>query len=194
MTFRRPLAVLLAAGLALATVACSDDGSEDGSSSSSTTTSAPAQATTTTITDAQYQAIVGEARTAMEQAGDDLCALSAITAPEPPAPANEEQTKMWVELYKAAHDALAATVEAEDPEAAETLRAGAAKMADDAAAANYDPSFASSENPPAALVDPEFVTAIEAATANFASECGTPGAEGGSGSPDTTVPDAAPEG
>lgn len=178
MTIRRPLAVVLAAGLALSVAACSDDDGNGEGSSSSTTTTAAAQ-TTTTITDAEYQSLVGQAHDALEEAGDDLCALSAINTPEPPAPANAEQTKLWVELYKAAHDALAATVEQEDPQSAETIRAGAAKMAEDAAAADYSPSFASPENPPEALVDQEFVTAIQAATARFATECQAAGGDEG---------------
>ena len=191
MTIRRPLAVLLAAGLALAVAACSDDGgSEDGASSSSSSV-ATESTTTTTITDAQYEEVIGEALGALDEVGSDLCALSAINAPQPPAPANPQQTEQYISLYTAMYGSVAAAIEDDDPQSAEALRAGAAKLKEEAEAADYDATFASPENPPASLTTPEFTAALQSVTEQFTTQCQQ---QSGGDSPDTTVPESAPEG
>ena len=192
MTFRRPLAVLLAAGLALTAAACSDDGPEEGSGSSTSTTSAPEQ-TTTTLDDEEFGKRMDEVQAIVDAAGSDLCAV--VAAPQAlPSPSSPAQLERVLQLYKEAIEVAAAALETDDPQSAEVLRTGAADLLEEAAAVDYDIRFLTGDSAPESVSSPEYMKASEALNAKYAAECGPPGAGGGSGAPDTTVPEAAPEG
>jgi hypothetical protein len=191
MTIRRPLAVLLAAGLAFSVAACSDDdGSDEGSSSSTTTTAADAaEQTTTTISDEEFSAKADEVAAAVQAAGTDLCAVG-VAPQELPTPGTPAQLERMLQIFKQTLDVAASALEADDAESAEALRTAASDLIAEAEAADYDMSFISGDSMPEALQSPEYLAASEALNTKFAAEC-QPSAGGGGATgeaPETTAP------
>ena len=176
MTIRRPLAVLLAAGLAFSVAACSDDdGSDEGSSSSTTTTAA--EQTTTTISDEEFSAKADEVAAAVQAAGTDLCAVG-VAPQELPTPGTPAQLERMLQIFKQTLDVAANALEPDDAESAEALRTAASDLIAEAEAADYDIGFISGDSMPQALQSPEYLKASEALNTKYAAEC-QPSASGG---------------
>lgn len=193
MKIRRPLAVVLAAGLALTVVACGDDdGSEEGASSStSTTVAGQADQTTTTISDEDFAATADEVEAAVQDAGDDLCAVG-MAPQQLPTPSTPAQLERMLEIFQQTLDVAASTLEGDDPESAAALRKAASDLIAEAEAADYDMGMISGDSLPKALQSPEYLKASEALNKKFSAECQQVTA--GGDSPDTTAPESAPEG
>lgn len=192
MTFRRSLAALLAAGLVLTGVACSGGDDDDGTTTTAAdtpeTTESTDSTTTTTVSDDEYAATIAEAKTNVEAAGTDFCAVS-TAAGNPAQPANPAQVEEYIGLFVATYEAAASALDAEDPTSATALRNAATALSQEAEAAGYSLDFLNSDTQSEALSSEEFMAASEALQAKYAADCAHEELPEGS----TTVPEQ-PEG
>lgn len=159
------LAVAGVAVLALLLSACggSDDAKDADSDKSTTTTEAvesDSTQPTTTVADDEYSAAADEFTAAVTAAGDDLCALMAVTTEVPlPAPSNRDQVKAYFDANFAQLEAVAAS---RPPEQAAAINATLEKYRKFIEDNDYDEEKLSgpSEELEAIQSDPAFTDAM----------------------------------
>jgi hypothetical protein len=164
MTSRHLLTTAVTALCAVALVACGGD------DDAAPTTTANEEITTTSLSDGDYAERIDEAESDLVTAGSDLCELAEATSAVPP-PANPEQVRTAIGLYRATYEAAAEALEPEDPTSAAALRDAVRDLGAAAEEADYAPELLTGENPPEALRTEEFRSALQAVQERYDAEC-----------------------
>lgn len=147
MKLRRLVAVLAVGAFVMTGAACSsdsdndkagngdlkseqtkDNGSADGTDSTGGSDDSLDDITPNTVTDEEFSKQIGELSANIKAAGTDVCDLMEAAQANPPEPANEAQTKEFVQVWTQLLKSIGAALGGDDKKILEDAADGFAKM------------------------------------------------------------------